>query len=58
MSTRSHALSQKQHDQLVNLLWDYMNKDPEHLDRVQTGWGTKTRQGLTSCIARIVLGGN
>ena len=37
----------------VELLWDYLKRDPEHKDRRQTGWGTKTQSGLTACIARI-----
>ncbi len=37
----------------VDLLWDYLKRDPEHKDRRQTGWGTKTQSGLTACIARI-----
>jgi len=31
---------------ITDLLWDYLKKDPEHKDRVRTGWGTKTKLGL------------
>jgi hypothetical protein len=44
--------------QLVELLWNYMKRDPEHKDRVQTGWGTKTQVGLIACVKRIVEGRN
>ena len=37
----------------VALLWDYLEKDPEHKDRVNTGWGTKTEVGLLAVIDRI-----
>lgn len=40
-------------DQLVDLLWSYMKKDPEHKDRVQTGWGTKTQIGLGLTVKRF-----
>lgn len=40
-------------DRLSGLLWDYLKRDPEHKDRRQTGWGTKTKQGLAACIERV-----
>lgn len=43
---------------LLALLWDCMKKDRENPDRVQTGWGTKTQDGLIACIERIVLKGD
>ena len=39
---------------LVDLLWDYLKKDPEHKDRRQTGFGTKTKIGLVASIERII----
>lgn len=39
---------------LVELLWNSMKRDPQHKDRVQTGYGTKTKQGLVLSIARIM----
>jgi len=39
--------------QVIELLWGYMRKDPEHKDRVQTGWGTKTQQGLVATVKRF-----
>lgn len=43
-----------QRSDLLALLWDYMKRDPEHKDRVRTGWGTKTQDGLVASIERIV----
>ncbi len=54
------TLTREQEAALLDLLWGYMRRDlnPEHRkDRVQTGWGTKTKQGLIACIKRIVLDG-
>ncbi len=39
---------------LVGLLWDYLKKDREHKDRRHTSFGTKTKQGLTACIERVI----
>jgi len=39
---------------IAELLWDYLKKDPEHKDRRQTGWGTKTKIGLAASVARII----
>ena len=39
-------MSEKQIEAIAALLWDYLKKDPEHKDRRQTGWGTKTKLGL------------
>jgi len=49
-------MTEYQNDQLITLLWDSMKKDPEHKDRRQTGWGTKTKEGLCACVARICAG--
>ncbi len=48
-------MTDEQQSAIVELLWDYLKKDPEHKDRRQTGWGTKTKQGLYNCINRIVM---
>ena len=40
-------------EQILELLWDYLKRDPEHKDRKRTGWGTKTKQGLIASIYRI-----
>ena len=45
-----------QEQELIDLLWDYLRRDPEHKDRVRTAWGTKTKQGLVGSINRIVTG--
>jgi hypothetical protein len=39
--------------EILDLLWDSLKRDPEHKDRRQTGWGTKTRVGLIACIDRL-----
>jgi hypothetical protein len=41
---------------VVELLWDSLKRDPEHKDRRQTGWGTKTKVGLVACLDRIYKG--
>ncbi len=46
-------MTDEQQSAIVELLWDYLKKDPEHKDRRQTGWGTKTKVGLCACIERI-----
>lgn len=38
---------------IEELLWDNLKRDPEHRDRRQTGWGTKTLTGLVACLDRI-----
>lgn len=39
-------MNEKQKAAVIELLWDYLKRDPEHKDRVRTGWGTKTQDGL------------
>jgi hypothetical protein len=51
------AVRESTDDRLVNLLWDYLKRDPEHKDRRQTGFGTKTKMGLTASIRRILQEG-
>lgn len=41
-------------EKLVELLWDYLKKCPEHEDRRQTSYGTKTKVGLVNTIAWIM----
>ncbi len=40
--------------ELVNLLWDSLKRDPENKDRRKTGYGTKTKVGLVNTIAWIL----
>lgn len=47
-------MDESQKQAVVNLLWDYLKRDPEHNDRRQTAWGTKTRFGLAACVTAIV----
>lgn len=42
---------------IVGLLWNSLKKDPEHKDRRQTGYGTKTQTGLFACIESIIQNG-
>ena len=37
-----------------DLLWFNLKRDPEHKDRRQTGFGTKTVIGLTASVERII----
>ena len=46
----------EQESELLCLLWDSMKRDPEHKDRVRTGYGTKTKLGLLACIRSIMQG--
>lgn len=39
---------------MIDLLWDYLQPDREYRNRVYTGWGTKTKEGLCACIERIM----
>lgn len=47
------GLDAHQQEQLLGLLWESMKRDPEHKDRVRTGWGTKTKEGLLRSINAI-----
>jgi hypothetical protein len=49
-------MTPEQKQALIDLLWSSMRRDKEHRDRVQTGWGTKTQDGLIACIERITKG--
>ena len=48
-----HSQGLNTEEKILELLWDSLKRDPEHKDRRQTGWGTKTKQGLCACIYRI-----
>ena len=41
---------------IVDLLWDYLKKDPDHKDWRMTGFGSKTKLGLVRSIRYVVLG--
>jgi hypothetical protein len=47
--------TEKQRTELLDLLWDYLKQDGHNRDRVRTGWGTKTQEGIVSCIERIAF---
>lgn len=47
-------MTDKQQAALLELLWESMKRDPEHKDRVRTGWGTKTQTGLLASIQSIM----
>lgn len=40
-------------DEAVDVFWHCLKRDPEHEDRRQTAWGTKTRKGLVAVLRRI-----
>lgn len=48
--------SDHQEQEIINLLWESLKRDPEHKDRRQTAWGTKTQAGLVACLNRIYQG--
>lgn len=48
--------TEKQREDLLDLLWDSLKQDPDHQDRRLTGWGTKTTDRLVACIERIAGG--
>jgi len=37
----------------ISFIWDFLPKCPEHKDRRQTAWGTKSKEGLANCIRRL-----
>lgn len=51
-------MTKEQDQELIDLLWDSLKRDPENKDRRQTGWGTKTKIGLCACIERIAVRGD
>jgi len=40
-------------DQIADVFWKNLKKDPEHNNRRKTAWGTKTRVGLVQTIKRL-----
>lgn len=42
--------------EIADVFWDYLKRDPEHKDRRQTAWGTKTKLGLALTIKRLSEG--
>ena len=47
-------LTVRQEKELLLFLWDYMLQDCEHKDRVYTGYGSKTREGLLRSIESLL----
>ena len=47
------SLTANQKHELLVLLWNFMYDIPEYPDRVLTGHGTKTREGLLASIEGI-----
>ena len=39
--------------EIANVFWGSLKRDPEHKDRRQTEWGTKTKEGLAAVIKRL-----
>lgn len=56
MTYDTQEFTEKQIAAVIDLLWQSLKRDSEHADRRQTGWGTKTKEGLVHCIAlRLAL---
>ena len=47
-------MNQRTEAEIMELLWESLKRVPGHPDRRQTGWGTKTKQGMIACITRII----
>jgi hypothetical protein len=47
-------MTNKQKQELLDLLWDSLKTSNFSKDKKQTGWGTKTADGLLACIDRIL----
>jgi len=46
--------NQYENHPLIEMLWGSLKRDPSNKDRVQTAWGTKTKQGLVLSVARAM----
>jgi len=40
-------------DEIAEVFWDCLKRDPDHKDRRMTTWGSKTRQGLAATVRRL-----
>lgn len=56
MSNQHDTSPKLEGEGVIDLLWDSLKRDPEHADRRQTGWGTKTKVGLIACVHRLYAG--
>jgi len=43
-------------DEVAEVFWDFLKRDPETPERRQTAWGTKTKLGLALTIRRLGAG--
>ena len=43
-------------DEVAEVFWDFLRRDPETPDRRMTAWGTKTKLGLALTIRRLGAG--
>ena len=48
------TMTPEQRSKLLELLWGSMEQSAPYPDRVITGWGTKTQNGLIACISSIM----
>jgi len=51
------TLTTSQKQDIYDLLWDSLpdaSPGTDRAERVNTGWGTKTEQGLANCILAII----
>jgi hypothetical protein len=47
-------MTEDQKQELLALLWENLSHDRDHPDRRNTGYGTKTQEGLLACIDSIM----
>ncbi len=53
MNERTRPLTAVEQE-IIDLLWDYLKRDPDHKDRRKTSYGTKTKVGLVNTLAWLM----
>ncbi len=43
-------------EEVADVFWYYLKRDPDHKDRRLTSWGSKTKLGLAETIKRLGKG--
>jgi hypothetical protein len=43
-------------EEVADVFWYYLKRDPDHKDRRLTAWGSKTKLGLAETIKRLGKG--
>ncbi len=44
-------------EEIANVFWESLKKDPEHVDRRRTAWGGYTKKGIAAIIKRLGIAG-